>query len=263
MTRSNVAGALEGKGTIIAGAAGDVGRATALLFATEGARIVLTDIDADGLVHLAEELEELGTEVRAVATDVRSAADCEAAVATALDAYGSVDVLFNVAGVLLPDDGDLGRTTTSAWAATLDVNLGGVWMMCRAIVPAMKDTGGGAIVNCASVVALRGSVTSQLAYTASKGAVVSLTRELAVRYARDGIRVNAVCPGPLEGRLIAPLLANDEERQRRLRHIPLGRFGKPAEVARAALWLASDDSSYTTGSMLLVDGGLAASFVAT
>ncbi len=170
-------------------------------------------------------------------------------------------MLFNNAGVMLPEDGDAETTDMAVWDATFDVNVKGVWLGCKYGIPAMRDAGGGSIINTASFVALVGAATAQLAYTASKGAVLSMTRELAVIHARENIRVNALCPGPLETKLLMDFLDTEEKKQRRLVHVPMGRFGHAEEMAKAALHLATDDSSYTTGATFVVDGGLTAAYV--
>ena len=179
----------------------------------------------------------------------------------AVSTYGGVHVLFNNAGIFPADDGGILDTPPETWQKVMEVNLKGVWLGCRAAVPAMLDSGGGSIINVASFVALVGAATAQMAYTASKGGVLAMTRELAVEYARKGIRANSICPGPIETPLLAELLSDPARRQRRLVHIPMGRFGRPEEIAKAALFLASDDASFVTGSALVVDGGITAAYV--
>jgi NAD(P)-dependent dehydrogenase (short-subunit alcohol dehydrogenase family) len=170
-------------------------------------------------------------------------------------------VLFNNAGIMHADDGDAEATDEDVWDLTMQVNLKGVWLGCRAGLPALRRAGGGSIINTASFVALLGAATPQVAYTASKGGVLALTRELAVIHAREHIRVNALCPGPLRTELLMKVLDTDEKKQRRLVHVPMGRFGEAAEIAKAALWLASDESSFTTGTDFVVDGGITAAYV--
>ena len=182
-------------------------------------------------------------------------------VSTAVATYGGLHVLFNNAGVFPDDDGGVLDTPPETWQRVMEVNLKGVWLGCRAAVPAMLASGGGSIVNVASFVALMGAATAQIAYTASKGGVLAMTREVAVEYARRGIRANSICPGPIETPLLSELLADPAQRQRRLVHIPIGRLGRPDEIARAALFLASDESSFMTGSALVVDGGITAAYV--
>ncbi len=182
-------------------------------------------------------------------------------VEAAVSRYGALDVLFNNAGIFPADDGGVLDTPPDTWETVLRVNLTGVWLCSRAAIPAMLESGGGSIVNVASFVALVGAATAQVAYTASKGGVLAFTRELAVEYARQGIRANALCPGPVDTPLLAELMADPDRRQRRLVHIPMGRLARPEEIARAALYLASDESSYVTGSALVVDGGITAAYV--
>jgi NAD(P)-dependent dehydrogenase (short-subunit alcohol dehydrogenase family) len=262
-------GRLDGKVALITGAGSGIGREASLLFAREGASVVAVDVNADAaaetvaLVAAARESRDGGSGPAAVevAADVAVAADCAAMVAAAEDAFGRVDVLFNNAGVMLSADDDALATDEATWDTTMDVNAKGVFLGCKYGIPALRRAGGGSIVNTASFVAKVGAATSQVAYTASKGAVLALTRELAVIHAREGIRVNALCPGPLRTELLMKFLDSEAKRRRRLVHIPMGRFGEAAEIAKAALFLASDDASYMTGSELLVDGGLTAAYV--
>lgn len=254
-------GRLAGRSALITGAAGGIGRESALLFAAEGASVTCVDIDEDGAEAVAEEVRDVGGAAVAVRADVSSADDAEAMVARAEEAFGALHVLFNNAGIMLADDDDAESTDESVWDLTMEVNVKGVWLGCRAGLPALRRAGGGSIVNTASFVALMGAATPQVAYTASKGAVLALTRELAVVHAREGIRVNALCPGPLHTDLLMNVLDTDAKRDRRLVHVPMGRFGEAAEIARAALWLASDESSFTTGTEFMVDGGIRAAYV--
>jgi NAD(P)-dependent dehydrogenase (short-subunit alcohol dehydrogenase family) len=196
-----------------------------------------------------------------VVVDVSDEGQVQAMIDTAVATYGGLHVLFNNAGIFPEDDGGVLDTPPETWQRVMEVNLKGVWLGCRAAVPAMLESGGGSIVNVASFVALMGAATAQIAYTASKGGVLAMTRELAVEYARRGIRANSICPGPIETPLLAELLADPDRRQRRLVHIPIGRFGRPEEIAKAALFLASDDASFVTGSALVVDGGITAAYV--
>jgi NAD(P)-dependent dehydrogenase (short-subunit alcohol dehydrogenase family) len=256
-----MAGRLDGKVALITGAGSGIGREASRLFAREGARVVAVDRDAATADETVAIVSKDGGEALAVCADVAVSADCERMVAAAEDAYGRLDVLFNNAGVMLTSDDDALTTDEDTWDATLDVNAKGVFLGCKHGIPALRRAGGGAIVNTASFVAKLGAATSQVAYTASKGAVLALTRELAVIHAREGIRVNALCPGPLRTELLMRFLDTEEKRQRRLVHIPMGRFGEAAEIARAALFLASDDASFMTGAELLVDGGITAAYV--
>jgi NAD(P)-dependent dehydrogenase (short-subunit alcohol dehydrogenase family) len=182
-------------------------------------------------------------------------------VALAEETFGALHVLFNNAGVMVPGDDDAVTTEESLWDLTMDVNAKGVFLGCKHGIPALRRAGGGSIINTASFVAIMGAATPQLAYTASKGAVLALSRELAVIHAREGIRVNALCPGPLRTELLMRFLDTEEKRQRRLVHIPVGRFGEAAEIAEAALFLASDESSFITGTDFVVDGGITAAYV--
>ena len=182
-------------------------------------------------------------------------------VADALEHFGRLDVLYNNAGVMLPEDGSVDTTDESIWDTTLAVNVKGVAFGCKYGIPAMLETGGGSIINVASFVAWMGAATSQTAYTSSKGAVLAMTREIAVEYARRGIRCNALCPGPIETPLLMQLLSDQQKRQRRFVHIPMGRLGRAEELANAALFLASDDASFMTGASLIVDGGITAAYV--
>ena len=252
---------LEGKAVLMTGGAGEIGRASALLFGSEGANVVVVDLDESRAQVVADDVVAAGGKAIAVRADVSKAADCDAMVAAAEEEYGRLDVLFNNAGIMHADDGDAEQTDEAIWDLTMNVNLKGVWLGCRAGIPALRRAGGGSIVNTASFVALMGAATPQIAYTASKGGVLAMTRELAVIHARENIRVNALCPGPIRTDLLMKVLETDEKRQRRLVHIPLGRFGEADEVARAALWLASDESSFTTGATFVVDGGITAAYV--
>lgn len=254
-------GRLAGRAALITGAAGGIGRESALLFAAEGARVACVDLDGDRVEAVAEEVRASGGEAIGVAADVSAAADAESMVAAAEKAFGGLHVLFNNAGIMHADDGDAEATEEDVWDLTMQVNLKGVWLGCRAGLPALRRSGGGSIINTASFVALLGSATPQVAYTASKGGVLALTRELAVIHAREDIRINALCPGPLRTELLMKVLDTDEKKQRRLVHVPMGRFGEAAEIARAALWLASDESSFTTGTEFVVDGGITAAYV--
>ena len=252
---------LDGKIAVVTGAGSGIGRVAASLFAAEGARVVVADMVGDHVESAVAEIVAAGGTATAVTADVSDEAPVAAMVAAAVDTYGGLHVLFNNAGIFPDDDGGILDTPPETWQRVMDVNLKGVWLGCRSAVPAMLDSGGGSIVNVASFVALMGAATAQIAYTASKGGVLAMTRELAVEYARQGIRANSICPGPIETPLLAELLSDPVRRQRRLVHIPIGRFGRPEEIARAALFLASDDASFVTGSALVVDGGITAAYV--
>jgi NAD(P)-dependent dehydrogenase (short-subunit alcohol dehydrogenase family) len=228
------------------------------LFAREGARVVVADV-ADGSETVAA-IEAAGGRASAVHCDVSSDESVAAAIAHAVSVHGGLHVLYNNAGISPGDDDGPTNTSEATWRAVLDINVQGVARCCKHGIPAMLASGGGSIVNVASFVAHVGAATPQIAYTASKGAVLAMTREIAVIYARQGIRVNALCPGPVLTPLLAKFLSDDAKRQRRLVHVPMGRFGQPEEIAKAALFLASDDSSFMTGASLLVDGGITAAY---
>ena len=232
-----------------------------MLFAREGAAVAVIDMNDAG----GEETVSMITAKRARAiylhADVSRSADCEAMIAASEREFGTLQVLFNNAGIMDPADEDAVNTSEQVWERTMAVNLKGVFLGCKFGIPALRRAGGGSIINTASFVALMGAATPQLAYTASKGGVLALTRELAVVHAREKIRVNALCPGPLRTELLMKFLDTDAKKERRLRHLPIGRFGEAAEIAQAALFLASDESSYITGSEFKVDGGLTAAYV--
>jgi len=246
---------------LITGAGSGIGRASATLFAQEGAQVVCVDLDASTAAATAASINDVGGDAVAVRADVSSSADSEAMVRAAVEAFGGLHVMFNNAGVMLSDDGDTQSTTEAIWDLTMNVNAKGVFLGCKYGIPAIKESGGGSIINTASFVAHLGAATPQVAYTASKGAVLALSRELAVVHAREGIRVNALSPGPLRTELLMKFLDTEEKKQRRLVHVPMGRFGLAEEMAKSALFLASDDSSYITGSEFLVDGGITAAYV--
>ncbi|HZJ27385.1 MAG TPA: glucose 1-dehydrogenase [Acidimicrobiia bacterium] len=252
---------LGGKTALITGAGKGMGRVAAELFASHGARVVVADLVAEDGEAAVAAIRGAGGEAVFVHTDVSRADQAETMVRAAVDTFGGLHVLYNNAGIFPADDGGTTETTEPTWDAVMDVNLKGVWLGCKYAIPAMIDSGGGSIVNVASFVALVGAATSQIAYTASKGGVLSMTREIAVEYARQGIRANALCPGPIETPMLAELMSDPERRQRRLVHIPMGRLGHAEEIAKAALFLASDDASFMTGASLVVDGGITAAYV--
>jgi len=254
-------GRLDGKVALITGAASGIGAVAARLFAGEGARVVVADVSDDAGRATVEEIEAAGGQAAYVHADVSNADDARAMVAFAMERFGSLDVLHNNAGVFPAADGSVTDTDEDVWDLVMRINLKGVYLGCRFGIPAMLEGGGGSIVNVASFVALMGAATPQIAYTSSKGGVLAMTREIAVEFARRGIRANALCPGPIETPLMAELLADPDRRQRRLVHIPIGRFGRPDEIANAALFLASDESSFMTGAALVVDGGITAAYV--
>jgi NAD(P)-dependent dehydrogenase (short-subunit alcohol dehydrogenase family) len=256
-----MSGRLEGKVALITGAGSGMGRVAASLFAAEGARVVVSDIGEEAGNATVAEVRGAGGDATFARADVASWDDCRAMVAAAVDTYGALHVLYNNAGVFPGDDGGVLDTPQETWRRVMAVNLEGVWLSCKAGIPAMMESGGGAIVNVASFVALMGAATAQIAYTASKGGVLSMTREIAVEYARRGIRANALCPGPIETPLLQELLSDPARRARRMVHIPMGRLGRAEELAKAALFLASDDASFMTGAALVVDGGITAAYV--
>ncbi|RME83205.1 MAG: glucose 1-dehydrogenase [Caldilineae bacterium] len=246
---------------LITGAGSGIGRESALLFAKEGASIVVVDINDQGGNETVAMVREAGGQAIFVHADVSKAADCERMVQQAEEAFGHLDILFNNAGIMHSRDDDAVNTEEDVWDLTMAINAKGVYLGCKYGIPALRRAGGGSVINTASFVAVLGAATPQLAYTASKGAVLALTRELAVVHARENIRVNALCPGPLHTELLMKFLDTEEKKQRRLVHIPMGRFGQAREMAQAALFLASDESSYVTGATFLVDGGITAAYV--
>jgi NAD(P)-dependent dehydrogenase (short-subunit alcohol dehydrogenase family) len=249
---------LKDKVALITGAGSGIGRQTALLFASEGASVVCCDVNE---ASAKETAGMIGKAAAACRADVSKAAECEQMVAFAEKQFGRMNVMFNNAGIMHSKDDDAITTDESIWDLTLDINAKGVFLGCKYGIPALRRAGGGSIINTASFVAKLGAATPQLAYTASKGAVLSMTRELAVIHARENIRVNAICPGPLKTELLMAFLDTEEKKQRRLVHVPMGRFGEAKEIAYGALFLASDESSYVTGTEFMVDGGLTAAYV--
>lgn len=252
---------LKDKMALITGAGSGIGRESALLFAREGAAIAVVDVNEDPARETAELVKKQGGRAAAFCADVSQAGDCERMIAFAEKEFGRLDVLFNNAGIMHGKDDDAIATEEAVWDLTMNINAKGVFFGCKYGIPALRRAGGGSIINTASFVALLGAATPQIAYTASKGAVLALTRELAVVHAREKIRVNALCPGPLKTKLLMDFLDTEEKKERRLVHIPMGRFGEAREIAQGALFLASDDASYVTGTEFLVDGGLTAAYV--
>lgn len=254
-------GRLDGKVAVITGAGSGMGRCAAELFAAEGARVVVADDAEDAGRDAVESVRAAGGQAAFVRVDVSDTDQVAEMVRLATSTYDGLHILYNNAGIFPADDTGVVETPESAWERVMEVNLKGVWLGCKHAIPAMLDSGGGAIVNVASFVALMGAATAQIAYTSSKGGVLAMTREIAVEYARRGIRANALCPGPIETPLLAELMADPARRARRLVHIPMGRLGRAEELARAALFLASDDASFMTGAALVVDGGITAAYV--
>ncbi len=252
-----MSGRLADKVAVITGGCSGLGLATARKFVAEGAKVVIGDIDDARGPGVADELG--GSYLR---TDVTSPEEVDALFALAKNTYGSVDIAFNNAGISPPEDDSILTTDLAAWRRVQEVNLTSVYLCCKAALPYMIAQGKGSIINTASFVAVLGAATSQISYTASKGGVLSMSRELGVQFARKGIRVNALCPGPVNTPLLQELFAKDPERAaRRLVHIPMGRFGEPDEIANAVLFLASDESSFITASQFLVDGGISGAYV--
>jgi NAD(P)-dependent dehydrogenase (short-subunit alcohol dehydrogenase family) len=250
-------GRLDGKVAVITGAASGIGRASARRFAAEGAHVVVADLDDAGGTALAKEIDGLY-----VHADVTDADDVQEMYATAVERFGGLDVCFNNAGISPPDDDSILETGIDAWRRVQEVNLTSVYLCCKYGIPHLLDRGRGSVINTASFVAVMGAATSQISYTASKGGVLAMSRELGVQFARQGVRVNALCPGPVNTPLLQELFATDAERAaRRLVHIPMGRFAEPEEIAAAAAFLASDDASFITASSFLVDGGISGAYV--
>jgi NAD(P)-dependent dehydrogenase (short-subunit alcohol dehydrogenase family) len=252
---------LKGKAALITGAGSGIGRETALLFAAEGAAVAVVDIEDQAGADTIAAIERAGGRAVYVHADVSRADDCAGMVAAAESAFGRLDVLFNNAGIMHSRDDDAVSTEEAIWDVTMNVNAKGVFLGCKYGVPALRRAGGGSIINTASFVAILGAATPQIAYTASKGAVLALTRELAVVHARENIRVNALCPGPLRTEMLMKFLDTEAKKQRRLVHIPMGRFADASEIANAVLFLASDESSFITASTFLVDGGISGAYV--
>ena len=254
-------GRLDGKVALITGGASGMGKVASSLFAREGAKVVLSDVSDEAGEATAREIQAAGGGAAYVHADVSKEDDAKAMVDAAVERFGGLHVLYNNAGIMLGDDGSVDTTSEEIWDRTLAINVKGVAFGCKYGVPAMIAAGGGSIINVASFVAWMGAATSQTAYTSSKGAVLAMTREIAVEYARRGVRCNALCPGPIETPLLMQLLSDEAKKQRRFVHIPMGRLGQAEELAKAALFLASDDSSFMTGASLIVDGGITAAYV--
>ena len=253
----NIGNRLQDRVAVVTGGGSGIGLATARRLAAEGARVVIGDLDPAAGKAAADDVGGLF-----VSADVTSEADVESMFLAAFDAYGSVDIAFNNAGISPPDDDSILDTGLDAWRKVQEVNLTSVYLCCKAVLPYMRAQGKGSIINTASFVAVMGAATSQISYSASKGGVLSMTRELGVQFAREGIRINALCPGPVNTPLLTELFAADPERAaRRLVHIPVGRFAEASEIAAAVAFLASDDASFITASTFLVDGGISGAYV--
>jgi len=264
-------GRLQHKVAIVTGAASGIGLESSLLFASEGANVVLADINLSAAESVAKQItEKYHQGAIAVKCDVSKESEVKELVERAVKEFGRLDVMFNNAGIMHPADDNALNTEEKIWDLTMNINLKGVWFGCKYAILAMRKNPedaaknlhvGGSIINTASFVALVGAATPQLAYTASKGAVLAMTRELAMVHVREGIRINSLCPGPLKTPLLMDFLDTEEKRERRMVHLPMGRFGEAIEQAKGALFLASDDSSYVTGTDFKVDGGLSACYV--
>jgi NAD(P)-dependent dehydrogenase (short-subunit alcohol dehydrogenase family) len=249
---------LDGKVCVITGAAGGMGREAALLFCSEGAKVCAADVDGEAAERTAADADE----AFAIQVDVADEAGVKAMYAETAKRYGGIDILYNNAGISPADDGSILDTELDAWERVQAVNTRGVYLCCKHGIPHLLERGGGSVINVASFVALVGAATSQISYTASKGAVLSLSRELAVQFARQGIRVNALCPGPVETPLLLRIFGDDPAAYERRRiHLPMGRLAKPREIVNAALFLASEESSYVNGATFMVDGGITAAYV--
>ena len=256
-----MSGRLQGKVAVVTGGCSGIGLATVRRFVEEGARVVVGDIDDERGHALVGQLG--GADFLSyVRVDVTSKDDVDALFRSAKDTYGSVDIAFNNAGISPPEDDSILDTDLEAWRRVQEVNLTSVYLCCKAALPYMLEQRSGSIINTASFVAVMGAATSQISYSASKGGVLSMSRELGVQFARDGVRVNALCPGPVNTPLLQELFAKDPERAaRRLVHVPMGRFAEPEEMANAVLFLASDESSFITANTFLVDGGISGAYV--
>jgi NAD(P)-dependent dehydrogenase (short-subunit alcohol dehydrogenase family) len=251
-------GRLDAKVVVITGAGSGMGHEAAILFSEEGASVCAADVDGEAAEGTAAEARD----AFAVTVDVADAASVDAMYAATAERYGGIDVLYNNAGISPADDASILETEPEAWQRVQDVNTKGVYLCCKYGIPYLLERGGGSVINVASFVALMGAATSQISYTASKGAVLSLSRELGVQFARQGVRVNALCPGPVETPLLLRIFGDDPAAyERRRAHLPMGRLAKPREIVNAALFLASDESSYVNGATFLVDGGLTAAYV--
>ena len=252
---------LADKVVLVTGAGSGMGRVATRMFAAQGAKVVAFDLAEEPLAQgVAESGPDLAGAILPIVGSVASAADVRGAVAAAVERFGKVNVLYNNAGIMPDEDTSVEETSAEAWQRIFDVNVRGVALCCEHGIPALREAGGGSIVNIASFVALVGCTVPQDAYTASKGAVLSLTRSLAVQYGREGIRANAICPGPILTPLMETLFASEAEKMKRLNRIPLGRFGRAEDVVNAGIFLASDESSWMTGTTFVIDGGITVNY---
>jgi NAD(P)-dependent dehydrogenase (short-subunit alcohol dehydrogenase family) len=251
---------LEGKVILVTGAGSGMGRVASQRFAAEGAKVIANDAIAGALEETVAAVRESGGEILGVPGDVSAAADVERVIAEGVRAFGSLNVLYNNAGIMPAADTSVEETSVETWERVLDVNLKGIFLCCKYGIPELLKAGGGSIINIGSFVAILGCTVPQDAYTASKGGVIALTRSLAVEYGRRGIRANALCPGPIETPMLRRLWTSEEERNKRLNRIPLGRFGTPEDIVNAGVFLASDESAWITGTTFLVDGGITVNY---
>jgi NAD(P)-dependent dehydrogenase (short-subunit alcohol dehydrogenase family) len=252
---------LKDKVLIITGGGSGIGREAALLFAAEGGNILVADVNRKAGEKTVAEINSSGHSAFYISTDVSKETQVREMVSTAEEKFGRLDVIMNNAGIFPDADGSVTETSEETWDQVMNVNLKGVFFGCKYAIPALLRSGGGSVINIASFVALMGAAVPQIAYTASKGGVLSMTREIAVEFARKNIRANAICPGPVDTPLLSSILSDPVKRQRRLVHIPPGRFALPQEVAKAALFLASEESSYVNGTAFVVDGGITAAYI--
>ena len=252
---------LKNKIALITGGGAGIGKETCLLFAKEGAKVMVVDLNKEAGRSTMNEIKKAGGEAAFFKADVSNASHCQRMIEFAEKNYGGLHILFNNAGIMHNDDGNAESTEEAIWDLTMNVNVKGVFFGCKYGIPLIRKSGGGSIINTASFVAHLGGATPQLAYTSSKGAVLAMSRELAIIHARENIRVNALSPGPLRTELLMKFLNTEAKKQRRLVHVPMGRFGEAKEMAYAALYLGSDESSFTTGTEFLVDGGITAAYV--
>lgn len=252
---------LANKVALITGAGSGIGRESALLFAQEGAQVVVCDVNATGGQQTVDQIQTAGGTASFVQADVSQATEAKAMIEAAESTYGRLNILFNNAGIFHGGDNSVVDTEEDIWELTINVNLKGVFLGCKYGIPALQRAGGGSIINTASFVAVMGAATPQIAYTASKGGVLAMTREIAVEFARQNIRANSLCPGPVQTPLLDELMSDPARKQRRMVHIPSGRLAQATEIANAALFLASDESSYVNGATFLVDGGISAAYV--
>ena len=251
---------LEHKTALITGAGSGMGRLAAQLFAKEGAQVVACDLNNEALKETVSLVQAGGGSIMGVPCDITSGDSVRGVVEAGVKAFGRLNVLYNNAGIFPGDDTSVVETEDAALQRVLDVNLKGVWLSCKYGIPELIKAGGGSVVNIASFTALMGCTVPQDAYTASKGAVISLTRSLAVQYGPHGVRANAICPGPILTPMMETLFSSEAERMKRLNRIPLGRFGRPEDVVHAGIYLASDESSWTTGTAFVIDGGITVNY---